>query len=245
MPDQVLLIEDDAHIVDLLRLNLHQAGFQVVHSADGRRGLELALQQDFSLVILDLVLPGMDGLAVCREIREAKPALPLIMLTAKSTEMDKILGLENGADDYITKPFSVREMMARIRSLLRRTAALQDVPGQTQIPGNGRTLRIGDLVIEVEKRKVTLHGEVLQLTAKEFDLLLLFASHPGRVFSRAELLDLVWGYAYDGYDHTVNSHINRLRSKIEHDASQPSLVRTVWGVGYRFAEPEELVTDAD
>jgi DNA-binding response OmpR family regulator len=186
------------------------------------------------------MLPGMSGTEVCRQLRERERATPILMLTAKSEERDKVLGLDLGADDYVTKPFSIRELLARVRALLRRVELDQPEEAPAEIA-------FGDLVIEPAKRKVRVAGEPVELTAKEFDLLNLFAQHPGRAFSRQELLDKVWGYQYAGYSHTVNSHINRLRSKIEPDPSAPRYVQTVWGVGYRFAEEEDLAhenTDA-
>lgn len=181
------------------------------------------------------MLPGMEGLEVCRRLRAKPPYTPILMLTAKSSELDRVLGLEVGADDYLTKPFSIRELVARVKALFRRVEAI----GTQGSPGPQKTIRAGDLIIDVEKRKVMLESKQADLTAKEFDLLLQFAQHPGRVYTRSQLLDLVWGYAHDGYEHTVNSHINRLRAKIEEDPARPRYILTVWGVGYKFAEPEE------
>jgi two-component system alkaline phosphatase synthesis response regulator PhoP len=182
-----------------------------------------------------LMLPGLDGQEVCRRLREKKSAVPILMLTARSEEIDRVLGLELGADDYVTKPFSVRELMARVKALLRRARSVRE--GGDAGPSHAR---IGALELDFEKRKVTLEGRVVELTAKEFDLLGLFMSNPGRVYSRADLLSLVWGYRFEGYEHTVNSHINRLRGKIENDPGDPRYLKTVWGVGYRFAEASEL-----
>jgi DNA-binding response OmpR family regulator len=184
------------------------------------------------------MLPGMSGTEVCRQLREKERTTPILMLTAKSEERDKVLGLDLGADDYVTKPFSIRELLARVRALLRRVELDQPEEAPAEIA-------FGDLVIEPAKRKVQVAGENVELTAKEFDLLNLFAQHPGRAFSRQELLDKVWGYQYAGYSHTVNSHINRLRSKIETDPSAPRYVQTVWGVGYRFAEEGDLAAKED
>ncbi|HYE96408.1 MAG TPA: response regulator transcription factor [Rubricoccaceae bacterium] len=234
----ILIVEDEPALADLLRLHLGDLGYEVEVARDGQRGLERALQRPFALVLLDLMLPGLDGLEVCRRLRQAQRPVPVLMLTARSDEGDKVIGLDVGADDYVTKPFSVRELMARVRALLRRVEM-----DAAQPSGQEEALRFGDLVIHPQKRKVTLGGAAVELTAKEFDLLTLFAREPGRVFSREELLDLVWGYQYAGYSHTVNSHINRLRGKIERDPSAPRFIRTVWGVGYRFAEAEELITD--
>jgi DNA-binding response OmpR family regulator len=236
----ILLVEDEPDIADLLSLHLADLGYRVDAVSDGALGLQKALATPYALIILDLMLPGMSGTEVCRQLRERERATPILMLTAKSEERDKVLGLDLGADDYVTKPFSIRELLARVRALLRRVELDQPEEAPAEIA-------FGDLVIEPAKRKVRVAGEPVELTAKEFDLLNLFAQHPGRAFSRQELLDKVWGYQYAGYSHTVNSHINRLRSKIEPDPSAPRYVQTVWGVGYRFAEEEDLAhenTDA-
>jgi DNA-binding response OmpR family regulator len=182
------------------------------------------------------MLPGMDGLEICRRLRGETDYVPILMLTAKASEIDRIVGLELGADDYLTKPFSVRELVARVKAIFRRVSAVRAQTDAQDSP----FITLGALVIETEKRKVTLDGEPITLTAKEYDLLHHFASHPGRVYTRAQLLDQVWGYGYEGYEHTVNSHINRLRGKIESDPANPRYVLTVWGVGYRFAEPQDL-----
>ncbi|MEM8931351.1 MAG: response regulator transcription factor [Acidobacteriota bacterium] len=227
----ILLIEDEAELADLVRLHLVEWGCTVTVAADGERGLDACHTGTFDLVVLDWMLPGIDGLEVCRRLRDADPTLPILMLTARSSEIDRVLGLEVGADDYVVKPFSPRELVARIKAILRRVEALRDRPTETA------TLGVGELTIEPTKRQVHLGARPLDLTAREFDLLLHFARHPGRVYSRAELLDQVWGYGHDGYEHTVNSHINRLRAKIEDDPSDPRRILTVWGVGYKLAEP--------
>jgi DNA-binding response OmpR family regulator len=232
----ILVIEDDPDIADLLRIHLGDLGYAVDRVSDGKAGLARALQGSYALVILDLMLPLLDGLEVCKRIRAQNRYLPILMLTAKAEEVDKVLGLELGADDYLTKPFSIRELIARVKALFRRIEIDQEnLQEDAAFP-----LRYGDLTVDPEKRKVTLRHDTIELTAKEFDLLMLFAQHPGRAYSRQELLDLVWGYQYSGYSHTVNTHINRLRSKIEDDPSNPIYIKTVWGLGYRFAEPEEI-----
>jgi len=233
----VLIIDDDREISDVVAMNLRDLGFKTERANDGRSGLQRALSGQHSLIILDLMLPEMDGLSVCRRIRERNPYTPILMLTAKSEEVDRVLGLELGADEYMTKPFSVRELMARVKALLRRVET--DRAAASGKPAGG-PVQAGELSIDFEKRKVTLSDRTVELTVKEFDLLALFARNPGRTYSRTDLLNLVWGYQYDGYDHTVNSHINRLRSKIEEDPGRPRYLKTVWGVGYRFAEPTEL-----
>ena len=233
----ILVIEDDPDIADLLRIHLSDLGYTLDRAADGKIGLDKALHGNYALVILDLMLPELDGLEVCKRIRMQDPYLPILMLTAKAEELDKVLGLELGADDYLTKPFSIRELIARVKALFRRI----EIDQENRKHDATQPLRYGELTVEPEKRKVTLRDQTIELTAKEFDLLMLFAQHPGRAYSRQELLDLVWGYQYAGYSHTVNTHINRLRSKIEDDPSSPRYIKTVWGLGYRFAEPEELV----
>ena len=231
-PRKILVIEDDRDIARLLELHLHDLGYDVHVAHDGVAGLKHALSKPYDLIILDLMLPGIEGLEVCRNLRTKPNYTPILMLTAKSTELDRVLGLEVGADDYLTKPFSIRELLARVKALFRRMEAL----GSQLASGTRNTIQAGDLVIDAEKRTVTLRGQSVDLTAKEFDLLLQFAQHPGRAYTRSQLLDLVWGYAHAGYEHTVNSHINRLRAKIERDSAHPRYVLTVWGIGYKFSE---------
>ncbi len=235
----VLIVEDDQKIAELVEIHLNDMGYELDHATDGESGLALALQHDYALIILDLMLPKLDGMEVCKQIRAEKKYTPILMLTAKSEELDKVLGLELGADDYLTKPFSIRELIARIKAIFRRVEVDKQEP---EFSEKVKSFELGDLKINLEKRRVFLEGEPLELTAKEFELLALFAQNPGRTYSRQELLDIVWGYQFIGYEHTVNSHINRLRNKIEEDTSNPTYVQTVWGVGYRFAEPEELPT---
>jgi len=232
MPRRILVVEDDLDIAHLVEMHLKDLGAEVTLAHDGNVALELATKKPFDLIILDLMLPGIDGLEICRRLRSRTNYTPILMLTARSADVDRIVGLELGADDYLTKPFNVRELIARVKALLRRVDAL--TKQESDAPAT--LLQYGELVIDVDKRKVTLRGGEVELTAKEFDLLLQFARNPGRVYTRAQLLDLVWGYGHDGYEHTVNSHINRLRSKIEADASKPSWILTVWGVGYKFTD---------
>ncbi len=236
---KILIIEDDPHVADLVEIHLKDLGYELERANEGGSGLQRALQRDYDLIILDLMLPGLDGLTVCKRLRAENALVPILMLTAKAEEFDKVLGLELGADDYLTKPFGIRELMARVKALLRRREAEQDTANKRAAP---EELAFDDVVIHLGKRKVTLAGHNVELTAKEFDLLALFASHPGRAYSRSALLDLVWGHQFEGYEHTVNSHINRLRGKIEKDPAQPKYIQTVWGVGYRFAETEESAT---
>lgn len=236
MARKILVIEDEKDIAHLVELHLRDLGCDVTLAHDGRVGLDLALAQQFDLIVLDLMVPGLDGLEVCRSLRARPAYIPILMLTAKSTELDRVLGLEVGADDYLTKPFSIRELIARVKALFRRVDALaaQNAGDEQQV------LHVGDLVIDVDRRKVTLRDKQVELTAKEFALLLQFARHPGKVYTRSQLLDQVWNYSHDGYEHTVNSHINRLRAKIEHDPAHPDYILTVWGVGYKFVEPGEI-----
>lgn len=236
MQKDILLVEDNDEIAHLVTLHLGDAGMRVTHAADGSNGLKLALSQRFDLVILDLMLPGVDGMEICRAIRAGDDYTPVMMLTARSAELDRVLGLEIGADDYVTKPFSIRELVARVKALLRRIDSIANRSENTP----QQTLRLGDLEIDPATRTVCMDDRSVELTAREFDLLWHFASNPGRVFTRGQLLDCVWGYGHEGYEHTVNSHINRLRSKIEQDPSRPQYVLTVWGVGYRFVAPADL-----
>jgi len=229
---RLLVVEDDPDLARLARLHLEGEGYLVRVEHDGARALETARHEDFDLLVLDLMLPGLDGLSICRELRRSHPYVPIIVVTAKGSEVDRVLGLELGADDYLTKPVSFRELSARVRSIFRRVDALS----RREETGQGPLVR-GDLVIDPLTRKVDLAGTRIELTAREFDLLLHFAAHPGRVFSRSELVEAVWGTGYSGYEHTVNSHINRLRGKINGDGPRQTYIETVWGVGYRFVDP--------
>lgn len=226
---QILLVEDDRDIATLLQLNLEDEGYTIVHEEDGGRALQRLEQTQWDMVILDLMLPNVDGLTICQRIRERGRYLPVIIISARSSETERILGLETGADDYLAKPFSVQELVARIKALFRRQQAMgQDVQ---QTSG---TIAADGLVIDPLARSVRLRGNLVDLTPREFDLLWFFARHPGETFSRLDLLEQVWGYQHEGYEHTVNTHINRLRVKIEHNAAEPEIILTVWGKGYRF-----------
>jgi two-component system OmpR family response regulator len=236
MTQHILVVEDEREIADLAELHLTDAGYQVSVLYSGTMAAERLASEEFSLVILDIGLPGIDGLELCRRIRAREGAYtPVLMLTARSSELDRVLGLEMGSDDYLTKPFSVRELMARVKAILRRAEAM--APAETRPP---ETIRAGDLEVDPISRQARLGDQPVELTAKEFDLLHHFASHPERVFTRTQLLDSVWGYAHDGYEHTVNTHINRLRRKIEPDPANPRYIVTVWGVGYRFPANQEI-----
>ena len=233
MPRRILLVEDEDDIAELVALHLDDLCDDVTIARDGHEGMRLATTMDWSLVVLDLRLPGPDGLEICRAVRRERPYQPILMLTSKSSELDRVLGLETGADDYLTKPFSVLELTARARAIFRRVENLQAMSADSTVRD---AIDAGPVTINPVRREVTLRGESVDLTAREFDLLEYLARHPGRVFRRADLLDRVWGYGHEGYEHTVNSHINRLRAKIESNPSRPEMIVTVWGVGYKFAE---------
>ncbi|GMQ90114.1 MAG: response regulator transcription factor [Gammaproteobacteria bacterium] len=232
MPRRILVVEDNRDIAHLLQLHLKDLGCEIELAHDGNTGLQRALSNSYDLIILDLMLPGVEGIDICRRMRVSDDYTPILMLTAKSSELDRVVGLETGADDYLTKPFSIRELLARVKALFRRIDALTSV---SAAPDNN-VIHAGDLVIDVAKHEVSLGDERVELTAKEFDLLVQFARNPGRVYTRSQLLDLVWGYGHEGYEHTVNSHINRLRAKIEQNRARPRYILTVWGVGYKFFE---------
>jgi DNA-binding response OmpR family regulator len=238
---RILVIEDNPDLANLVVMHLRDLSYGAEAAADGVEGLAMAESGSFDLIILDLMLPGMDGLEICRRLRGRQPYVPILILTAKSSELDRVLGLEMGADDYLTKPFSITELLARVKAIFRRIEQIDLGRHKTQI----EIIRTGELVIEVEKRSVMLRGKQVDLTAREFDLLLHFARHPGRVFTRMQLLDSLWGYSHEGYDHTVNSHINRLRAKIEDDPAHPRYILTVWGVGYKFSGSLETAETQD
>jgi len=229
MRKRILVIEDERDIADLIRLHLEDLNHAVTVARDGNTGLREGSAGSWDLIILDLRLPGIDGLEICRRLRQRSEYVPILMLTSKSSELDRVVGLEIGADDYVIKPFSVLELMARVKAILRRAALSKKQQEKAQLE-----LQLGDLTMNSATRCTTVHGKYVELTAKEFDLLFHFANNPNRVFRRAELLDSVWGYGHDGYEHTVNSHINRLRAKIENDPAHPELIVTVWGVGYKM-----------
>ncbi len=230
---KALIIEDDPEICELLSIHLKDMGIEVECKGDGKEGLDQALNYPADLIVLDIMLPGMDGIEICQKIRSKEINTPIIMLTAKSEEIDRVLGLEIGADDYMTKPFSIREFLARVKAIFRRTQVNQEEEEREKAQG---PMIFEDLRIEVEKRKVMLGEKKIDLSPKEFELLVLMASNPGKSYSRSRLLNLIWGYDFEGYEHTVNSHINRLRAKIEKDMNEPRYILTSWGVGYSFNE---------
>ena len=232
---KVLIVEDDRDIINLIDIHLKDLDCDTTVESNGLSGYELAMDGSFDLIILDIMLPGMDGISVCQKLRALDNITPILMLTAKSEEIDKVLGLESGADDYITKPFGIREFIARVKSILRR----QD-QNKTQNENETKDkINFEGLSIDIEKRKVMKGEQRIDLTPKEFDLLVLLAGNPGKSYDRDQLLSLVWGYEFSGYEHTVNSHINRLRAKIEPDDSHPKFILTTWGVGYRFNDEVE------
>ncbi len=230
---KVLLVEDDPDLAQLVSLQLQDIDVECRWISNGREALEAATTESFDLLLLDVMLPEVDGLEICRTVRSANRHIPIMMLTAKVSEMDRVLGLELGADDYITKPFSMMELSARVKAMLRRTTiASEPVDADSKA---SEALEFKALKIQTESRRVYISDEEVDLTPKEYDLLLHFITNPGKVFSRMDLLDKVWGYQYEGYHHTVNSHINRLRTKIEKNAAEPEYILTRWGVGYEFA----------
>ncbi|MBZ4192529.1 response regulator transcription factor [Niabella beijingensis] len=230
---KVLIIEDDPEIIELLDIHLKDLGCEVSAVSNGQDGLQAVRDTRFELIILDLMLPGLNGMEVCRKIRQTDRHTPILMLTARSEEIDKVMGLETGADDYLTKPFSIREFIARVKVIFRRNEESASSEFSSHLPS---VIRYDGLEIDLDKRKVILNGLRADLSPKEFELLVLLASNPGKSYSRKRLLNLVWGYDFEGYEHTVNSHINRLRGKIETDLSAPKYILTTWGIGYRFNE---------
>jgi DNA-binding response OmpR family regulator len=235
MPRSILVVEDNQELARLLEIHLHDLSYEVELAFDGHSGLAKAQTKKYDLIILDIMLPGLDGLEICRRVRGKDVYTPILILTSKASELDRVLGLEMGADDYVTKPFSIRELLARVKAIFRRVDELKSERQESK----QAIVKVKNLVVDPGRRHVSLRGKTVDLTAKEFDLLQYFAQHPGRVFSRSQLLDMVWSYGHDGYEHTVNSHINRLRAKIEDNPSHPEYILTVWGVGYKFAEIED------
>ncbi|MBI3284629.1 MAG: response regulator transcription factor [Burkholderiales bacterium] len=230
---QVLIIEDHQYIRNLIALHLRDMDCHVTLSEDGAGGLRQAKNHCYDLIVLDWILPGVSGIEICRDLRRRASYTPILMLTANSMESDRVSGLDAGADDYLTKPFSIPEFLARVRAIFRRNDAWQESAAGTALRD---TLETGHLSIDEGQRTACRGGRPLELTAKEFDLLLYFARHPGQVFTRQQLLDAVWAEGYDGYEHTVNSHINRLRAKIEKNHGDPEYIVTVWGVGYKMPD---------
>jgi len=223
---QVLIVDDELKISRLVRDYLHEAGFATLEASDGETALALARAERPEMIVLDLGLPGIDGLDVARQLRRTS-AVPIIMLTARTDEIDRIIGLELGADDYMTKPFSPKELVARIRAVLRRADATL---------GGGEVVTAGPVTIDIPKRRVQMAGVEVELTSTEFDILLTLARHPGRIYSRAQLLDAVHGDSFESYERSIDAHIKNLRRKIEPKPSHPELILTVYGIGYRFSD---------
>jgi DNA-binding response OmpR family regulator len=234
----ILIIEDNAEIAQLIRLHMEDLGHKADWQADGTAGLKQAQAGHYDLVVLDVMLPGMDGLSICRSLREdTSKYTPILMLTARASEIDRVVGLEMGADDYLGKPFSIAELQARAKALLRRAERMGGAAGAAPPAAHSAEKIVsGELTIDLKRRLVQLRGQSVTLTAKEFDLLTFFAQSPGRVYTRAQLLDAVWNTTLQSYEHNVNTHINRLRAKIEQDPADPTFILTVRGVGYRFAD---------
>ena len=230
---KIFLIEDDPDIVQLLLLHFVEPAYQIVTCSNGAKAVENLRSNSYDLIILDIMLPGLDGLEVCKAIRNNKVLTPIIMLTSRAEEIDKVLALELGADDYVTKPFSVRELMARVKAIFRRLEQPYLIKKQS---GDAKDITIKELFINKNKRQVILQNNHLELTVKEFDLLYFLAGNPGKTFNRQQMLEEVWGYSFKGYEHTVTSHINRLRMKIEPNINEPVYILTTWGIGYRFTE---------
>jgi DNA-binding response OmpR family regulator len=249
MKDKVLIVEDEIDIAKLIQVHLNELDIDSDICGHGKEAIELTLKKNYQLVLLDVMLPGISGLDICRQLRQTKPLQAILMLTSKTSETDRVLGLELGADDYMTKPFSIRELQARVRTQLRRVHALHDrsqhnistdnsdnQSNSEKIQSNNRTC-IGQLLIDHRYHQVTYKDKEINLTSTEFELLDFFCKNPDQVFSRAQLLDGVWDYNHSGYEHTVNSHINRLRNKLEEDCTEPKIIQTVWGVGYKLNSP--------
>ena len=227
MAKKVLVVDDEKLIVKGLRFSLEQDGMEVECAYDGEEALNMAREKEYDIILLDLMLPKLNGLEVCQQIREFSN-VPIVMLTAKGEDMDKILGLEYGADDYITKPFNILEVKARIKAIMRRTSR------PAQAATKAKVVQVGDLKLDCDSRRVFIGSREINLTAKEFDVLELLAFNPNKVYSRENLLNIVWGYEYPGDVRTVDVHIRRLREKIEENPSDPKYVHTKWGVGYYF-----------
>lgn len=229
-PKRILIVEDDGDIAELLQLHLRDEGYAISHAADGNQGMAMLEQGGWDALILDLMLPGVDGLEICRRARTMTRYTPIIITSARSSEVHRVLGLELGADDYLAKPFSMLELVARVKALFRRQEAMS-----RNLRMDAGVLSFNDLTIDPIAREVHLHQQPVELTPREFDLLYFFVRHPGQVFSRLSLLNQVWGYQHEGYEHTVNTHINRLRIKIERNPAEPERILTVWGMSYKFA----------
>ena len=235
---KIIIVEDDPSIAEMLQYHLRDLGYEVKHFDNGATARVYLAEAEYDLVLLDIMLPEYNGLDLCRELRQQRPSVPIMLLTSLDSETDRVVGLELGADDYLTKPFSIRECQARVKSLLRRC----ELNSQHHQKSNSSTEQKPPVIheelrINPASREVTLHNSPVELTQREFDLLLHPANHRQQVFSRAQLLDAVWGYSHEGYEATVNTHINRLRKKLKRDKNKDDFIKTVWGVGYKFISP--------
>ena len=235
--NHIVIVEDDNSIAEMLSFHMKAQGYQVTHFADGEEARQNLLRESYDIVLLDIMLPNCNGLDICKELRQKNPSVPILMLTSLDGEADRVIGLELGADDYLTKPFSMRECTARVKALLRRSqlaAPVEEVEETTD-----EKLTVAELNLDAGSRVVCMNNKVIDLTAREFDLLFYLAQNSGRVYSRTQLLDAVWGYSHDGYEHTINTHINRLRNELKRGMGQEEFIQTVWGVGYKFVSPDE------
>ena len=235
--NHIAIVEDDASIAEMLSFHMTSQGYQITHFADGEEARKNLMETDYDLVLLDIMLPNCNGLDICKALRQRSPTVPILMLTSLDGEADRVIGLELGADDYLTKPFSMRECTARVKALLRRSQL--SAPVEAAAIEVQEKLDIAELSLDSGSRVVTLDGRAVELTAREFDLLFYLVQHHGRVYSRSQLLDAVWGYSHDGYEHTINTHINRLRNKLKRSNGEAEFIQTVWGVGYKFVNPEQ------
>ncbi len=231
---KIIIVEDDPAIAEMLVYHLQDLNYETVHFDDGLKAKDYLATSDYDLVVLDIMLPSYNGLDLCKELRALRPTIPIMMLTSLDSEADRVIGLELGADDYLTKPFSMRECQARIKALLRRCELNNQSDSADTLTNKQKELFFAELAINNKARRVLLDGSVIELTAREFDLLFYLAQNQQQVYSRSELLDAVWGYAHDGYEHTVNTHINRLRKKLKRLDDKPNFIQTVWAVGYKF-----------
>jgi len=235
----IAIVEDDKSIAEMLSFHMKAQGYQVTHFADGEIARQNLLSESYDIVLLDIMLPNCNGLDICKELRQKNASIPILMLTSLDGEADRVIGLELGADDYLTKPFSMRECTARVKALLRRSQ-LPTTPVEVveETPSDDR-LSIAELNLTASSRVVCFNNAEVDFTAREFDLLFFLAQNAGRVYSRSQLLDAIWGYSHDGYEHTINTHINRLRNKLKRDNGKSEFIQTVWGVGYKFVRPDE------
>jgi len=236
--NHIVIVEDDASIAEMLSFHMKAQGYQITHFADGEEARQNLMQHDYDLVLLDIMLPNCNGLDICKALRQKNPAVPILMLTSLDGEADRVIGLELGADDYLTKPFSMRECTARVKALLRRSQ-LAAPAAEPETSSESEQLNVAELLLDSGSRVASLDGREIELTAREFDLLFYLAQNHGRVYSRSQLLDAIWGYSHDGYEHTINTHINRLRNKLKRSDGLSDFIQTVWGVGYKFVNPDQ------